>query len=227
MTYNRATGATGTRSPRGAARMAAFFVAAIGALVLSSACAKRPQVATPAPPPTATGPLAQERGESGRRQPGLTPSASLPPGSELVNPPPTPPAEQPTAPATQATPKASPLKDIFFDFDASAIRPDAKATLESDADWLRGHPASAITIEGHCDERGTSEYNLGLGERRAQATKEYLEALGIDASRLTAVSYGKEHPFVLGHDESAWKWNRRDHLVTAKQYGGLARSESR
>ncbi|HLC22009.1 MAG TPA: peptidoglycan-associated lipoprotein Pal [Candidatus Methylomirabilis sp.] len=115
------------------------------------------------------------------------------------------------------TPKVSPLKDIFFDFDKSEIRPDAKASLAEDITWLKAHPQAAIAIEGHCDERGTSEYNLGLGERRAKATRDYLVASAIDGKRLTTVSYGKERPFVLGHDETAWKWNRRAHFVITKE----------
>ena len=109
--------------------------------------------------------------------------------------------------------KESPLKDIFFDFDKSLIRPDAKKTLDENVRWLKGNPNATITIEGHCDERGTREYNLGLGERRAKATREYLVATGIDAKRIKTISYGKERPFAPGHDESAWKLSRRAHFV--------------
>ena len=79
--------------------------------------------------------------------------------------------------------------------------------------WLKANPASKITIEGHADERGTNEYNLALGERRAKATQDYLVAAGLAAARIAIISYGEEHPFVLGHDENAWKWNRRAHFV--------------
>jgi peptidoglycan-associated lipoprotein len=110
---------------------------------------------------------------------------------------------------------ASPLKDIYFDYDRSTILEDQKAILNQDAAWLKANPAVKVTIEGHCDERGGTEYNLGLGERRARAVKEYLAAAGIAADRLATISYGKERPLVLGHDENAWKWNRRVHFTMA------------
>ena len=155
--------------------------------------------------------------EGGAGAGGAGPSASLPPGSEAVPLPPSPPREEPVHQVAQLTPKVSPLQDIFFDFDKSEIRPDAKVSLAEDITWLKAHPQAAITIEGHCDERGTSEYNLGLGERRAKATRDYLVASAIEGKRLTTVSYGKERPFVLGHDETAWKWNRRAHFVITKE----------
>jgi peptidoglycan-associated lipoprotein len=105
----------------------------------------------------------------------------------------------------------------IFDFDKSNIRGDAKPNLSEDAQWLKANSTAKITIEGHCDERGTAEYNLGLGERRAKATMDYLVAAGIDAKRMKMISYGKERPFVLGHDESTWKWNRRAHFVVGER----------
>jgi len=128
----------------------------------------------------------------------------------------TPAAPKPEAAAPAAartTEKESVLKDAFFDFDKSSIRPDAKQSLDENAKWLKANPNAALTIEGHCDERGTREYNLGLGQRRAKAAKDYLVSAGIDAKRIKIISYGKERPFVPGHDESAWKWNRRAHFV--------------
>ena len=109
--------------------------------------------------------------------------------------------------------KESVLKDAFFDYDKSSIRADSKLNLDENARWLKANPNAALTIEGHCDERGTREYNLGLGQRRAKAAKDYLVSAGIDAKRIKITSYGKERPFVPGHDESAWKWNRRAHFV--------------
>lgn len=130
------------------------------------------------------------------------------------------PVAPPAAPKPEATPaaptpspKESPLKDIFFDFDKSFIRADAKKGLDENARWLKGNPKATITIEGHCDERGTREYNLGLGERRAKAALDYLVATGIDAKRIKTISYGKERPFAPGHNESAWKLNRRAHFA--------------
>jgi peptidoglycan-associated lipoprotein len=107
----------------------------------------------------------------------------------------------------------SPLKDVFFEYDKATIREDQKAALAADVAWLRANPAGKLVAEGHCDERGTAEYNLALGERRAKAVRDFLVAAGIEASRIRTVSYGEERPFVLGHDESAWKFNRRGHLV--------------
>jgi peptidoglycan-associated lipoprotein len=114
-------------------------------------------------------------------------------------------------------PAPSPLKDVFFDFDKSDIRDDQKAALNDNVSWLRANARAKISIEGHCDERGTPEYNLGLGERRAKAVKDYVVNAGIASDRIATISYGKERPFVLGHDESAWKWNRRGHFMISGQ----------
>jgi peptidoglycan-associated lipoprotein len=111
----------------------------------------------------------------------------------------------------------SPLKDVFFDFDKSTIRDDARSPLHEDLQWLNANQAARVTIEGHCDERGTSEYNLALGERRAKAAGDYLKAAGIDAGRIKIVSFGKERPFAMGHDEAAWQLNRRAHFVVGER----------
>jgi peptidoglycan-associated lipoprotein len=109
------------------------------------------------------------------------------------------------------------LNDAFFDFDQADLREDARSVLAADAQWLKKHPSVQVLIEGHCDERGTAAYNLALGDRRANAAKEYLVSLGIDASRVRTVSYGKERPFCTESTESCWQKNRRAHLViTAK-----------
>ncbi|MEX2629879.1 MAG: peptidoglycan-associated lipoprotein Pal [Tistlia sp.] len=102
---------------------------------------------------------------------------------------------------------------IFFDFDRSDVRADQRGTVDSLANWLQGNPSVALTIEGHADERGTREYNLALGERRANAVREYLVARGINGSRLSTISYGKERPEVLGSTEYAWAQNRRGVFV--------------
>ncbi len=98
---------------------------------------------------------------------------------------------------------------VFFDYDSYEIRPDAQDTLQKQAAWLQQYGQYAVTIEGHCDERGTREYNLALGERRANAVRNYLVALGVDGNRLQTISYGKERPEVPGGDEVAWAQNRR------------------
>src|SRR5215475_470995 len=98
---------------------------------------------------------------------------------------------------------------VFFDYDSYEIRPDAQDTLKKQGAWLQQYRQYTVTIEGHCDERGTREYNLALGERRANGVKNYLVALGVDGNRLTTISYGKERPAVEGHDESSFAQNRR------------------
>jgi len=109
------------------------------------------------------------------------------------------------------------IKPVFFDLDSSDINADGQQVLQENADTMRKNPRWQITIEGHCDERGTAEYNLALGERRALAARTYLVSLGIPAERVRTVSYGKEFPFEQGHDEAAWSKNRRAHFViTAK-----------
>jgi len=105
------------------------------------------------------------------------------------------------------------VKDIYFDFDKSNIRPDAREVLKTNADWFLKNSNVAITVEGHCDERGTAEYNMALGQRRAQEAKKYLVNLGVDGSAIKTISYGKERPIDDGHDEEAWAKNRRDHFV--------------
>ena len=102
---------------------------------------------------------------------------------------------------------------VFFDTDMSNIREDGRQTLTRQAEWLKKYTNYQITIAGHCDERGTREYNLALGQRRADAARKYLENLGLDTARITTVSNGKERPRAAGSDEAAWKENRRDDLI--------------
>jgi len=101
------------------------------------------------------------------------------------------------------------LQTVYFDFDSSALRPDAMETLRQNAEKIKQVPGVVIQLAGHCDERGTQEYNLALGERRALAVRNYLIQLGVSGDRLVTISYGKERPAVEGHNESAWAKNRR------------------
>jgi peptidoglycan-associated lipoprotein len=125
-------------------------------------------------------------------------------------------SEKPPAPAT-ATVTPGSVADfqqnvgdrVYFDFDSSVVRPDGRATLDKQSAWLKQYTNYQITIEGHCDERGTREYNLALGERRATAVRQYLVAQGLPAARVKTISYGKERPEVVGSDEGAWSRNRR------------------
>lgn len=134
-----------------------------------------------------------------------------------------------TAPATTTTPsqpqtaavETNPQEDllinvgdrIFFDYDKSDLQPESQDTLQKLASWMTGRPGVTITLEGHCDERGTREYNLALGERRANTARDYLVALGVSGGRLLTISYGKERPAVLGSSEGAWAQNRRGVFV--------------
>ncbi len=105
---------------------------------------------------------------------------------------------------------SSMFRTIYFDFDRSDLRPDAREGLQANASYLKGNSGVSVTIEGNCDERGSNEYNLALGKRRAEAAYKYLVDLGVESSRMTTVSYGEEKPAVEGHNELAWAKNRRD-----------------
>jgi peptidoglycan-associated lipoprotein len=108
------------------------------------------------------------------------------------------------------------VQDAYFDYNKADIRPDARDALAKTADFLRNYPEAKVTIEGHCDERGSTEYNLALGDRRANAVKQYLVSLGISADRMSTISYGKERPFCTEHDETCWQQNRRGHFIPAQ-----------
>jgi len=111
---------------------------------------------------------------------------------------------------------SGPMLPVYFDFDSSAIRADQVERIEHNGDFLKKTPGVNIRIEGNCDPRGTKEYNLALGERRAQSAKKYLMNLGVDESRLTTVSWGEEKLLLFGHDEISWAQNRRDDFVIVK-----------
>jgi peptidoglycan-associated lipoprotein len=115
--------------------------------------------------------------------------------------------------AEQAASAAAGLRDVYFGYDSWTISDDQRQSLSRDADWMKINPASMVKVEGHCDERGTSAYNLVLGEKRAKAVRNYLVELGVSANRLAVVSYGKERPSCQEHAESCYQQNRRGHLV--------------
>lgn len=194
-----------------------FAAAVLIGLMALSACAKLPEVTTSRPPITVP---------SAPKAPTTSESASSSAGDIPVTRP-TPPTETPigTQPqisssplptggaATAAASGVAQLKDVFFEYDKALIEAEQKAALNENARWLQANSAVRITVEGHCDERGTAEYNLGLGDRRAKAVRDFLLISGVAANRITTISYGKERPFVLGHDENAWKQNRRAHFA--------------
>ena len=156
------------------------------ALVLAG-CSKHKEVAEAAPPP--------------------------PPPPPAETPAPTPPPSDPAPPPSSEPGVQDQLRDVFYDYDAATLSAESQATLDADGKVLMDNTSVSIQIEGHCDERGTVEYNLALGDRRAQSAKDYLVRYGVPASRLSTVSYGEERPFATGNDESAWAQNRRAHFV--------------
>src|SRR5690348_5482763 len=177
------------------------LVPLVALTLLLAGCPKRPAMtAATAPPP-------------------VPPAAAAPPTP--ATPPPAPPVTPaPVAPPTATPPPAPPkeyrandaLKEIHFAFDKADIRPDDGKILDANAAWLKANPSQLVLIEGHCDERGTSEYNLWRGERRARAAMNYLIAAGIEAGRITTISYGKERPLCSEHNEAGWSRNRHDHF---------------
>jgi len=175
-------------------------------LISVAACHKKPSpVARPMPPPASSSPT------------GRPPSPPEPFNEPTIVPPEPVRDETITAASLDDLNRNSLLKPVMFEYDSSEIAGTAQKALEENAAVLKKYGTWAVTIEGHCDERGTAEYNLALGERRAVAARAYLVSLGISADRLRTVSYGKEFPFDPGHDEAAWSKNRRAHFViTAK-----------
>jgi peptidoglycan-associated lipoprotein len=174
-------------------------------LVFAGACAKKKPapVTQPAPPPA-----------------GSTPSPSTsapppPPAQRVEESVPVPAISEDTIGnrSLEDLNRDSPFKPAFFGLDSSELDDAGRAIVSGNADIMKKYPTWVVTIEGHCDERGTAEYNLGLGELRAVAVKTYLVALGISPDRLRTVSYGKEFPFDMGHTEAAWAKNRRAHFV--------------
>ena len=201
-------------------RMVAGMVLVVVVLAgLATACAKRPAMReVSAPPPTGAVTAAP-------------PPAPAPPPVTAAPPAPTAPVPAPAAPApapapapppAAVTPRPAPaeyaenpaLADIHFDFDKSTIRPGDSRILDASATWLEKNPKARVLIEGHCDERGTNEYNLALGERRAEAGRAYLVSRGVAASRISIVSYGEERPACRERNEGCWRKNRRDHFLT-------------
>jgi peptidoglycan-associated lipoprotein len=148
------------------------------------------------------------------------PPPTVEPPPRPAAPPPPPPSPPPPPPGPSISQQAFQEfqnQDIYFDFDKYDLRTDARATLDRKASFLNQNSSVRVQIEGHCDERGTSEYNLALGERRANAAKQYLTTAGISAGRLSTISYGEERPLDPGHNEAAWARNRRDHFVITGQ----------
>ncbi len=178
--------------------LATAAVLAISVLVLPGCQSSRPAPAPVAPQPKTVQPTPTPVPEETVTEP--TPVPSVASGEEL-------PAD------LKELNRRGYLKDVFFATDSYDLTPQARDTLAADAAWLGKHPTIKILIEGHCDERNTRQYNLALGQRRADAVRDYLIFLGVPASRIRTISYGEERPFALGHNEAAWRLNRRAHFV--------------
>ena len=171
----------------------------------AAACKKDPVVAVTPPPPVTTAPA--------------KPPAPPPPPTPTAAPTPRALTEEEimAQKSLDQLNQERPLADVFFELDSSSIRDDARASLSTNATWLKRWTNMRINVEGHCDERGTAEYNLALGERRANAVKSYLVELGVPADRIVVVSKGKESPFCTESNEACWQQNRRGHfIITAK-----------
>jgi len=182
---------------------------ALLSLTAAAACgAKKPPIARPTPPPVPPTSTAPSRVVPAPPEPVVEPTI-VPP--EPVR------DDAISAASLDDLNRNSPLKAVFYELDSSELSAEGQRTLDQNAALLKRYPTWTVTVEGHCDERGTAEYNLALGERRAITARAYLVSLGIPADRLRTVSYGKEFPFDPGHDEAAFAKNRRAHFViTAK-----------
>ena len=179
--------------------------------VVVAGCNKKgkPPVARPMPPPPAA--------DVDPNATGKPPAPPMPVSEPVPVMPPMPSEDSIGSKSLDDLNRDSPLRPLFFELDSSDVSPEGMKAMQDNAAVLKKYPAMQITIEGHCDERGTAEYNLALGERRALAARNYLVSLGIAADKIKTVSYGKEFPFDAGHDDAAWKNNRRAHFViTAK-----------
>jgi peptidoglycan-associated lipoprotein len=178
------------------------------AVIFAGGCRRnRPPVARPAPPPPSSAAADAAR----------VPEPPVPVAEPTIVPPEPVPDPAIRSGSLDDLNRSAPLKPVFFDYDSSQLTAAGQAALDENAAVLRRYGTWTITIEGHCDERGTAEYNLALGERRAVAARTYLVSLGIPADRLRTVSYGKEFPFDPGHDEAAYAKNRRAHFVITAQ----------
>jgi peptidoglycan-associated lipoprotein len=211
----------------------ATVVALVLAVGLAAGCARRTRTATapeamPAASPAAASQPAPAPAVAAAPTPAVTSSPRLAPGGGAAAATPAAPAATPApvAAAPAATPppvaaapadRRSRLETIYFAFDRAEIQDQFRPILTASADWLKRNPNARVQIEGHCDERGSVQYNLALGERRAESAKRYLESLGVEGSRLSTISYGEERPAVAGDNEEAHSRNRRAEFVVTAQ----------
>ena len=189
---------------KGVRRLVSTIALSAALAIAAAGCHKKVPQAAPVPPPP-------------------------PPPAAPVTPPPPPPPPPPPAAAPAPRPLTEeeifarksvdqlnaerPMDDVFFDLDKSVVRDDARPLLQKDADWLKKWGSVQVMLEGHCDARGSAEYNLGLGNRRATAVKDYLVSLGVPTNRVVVISKGKEQPFCNDENEGCWSQNRRGHFI--------------
>jgi peptidoglycan-associated lipoprotein len=172
-------------------------------LVVATSCKKAEPVTTPTTPPPAEAPA--------------PPTPAPEPPKEVTEPfKPEPPVTREVVPSIDEINRSGVLKTVYFGYDSSELDAAAIAALQSNADWLKKNPKFVVEIGGHCDERGTIEYNIALGNRRADSVRTYLGSLGVNAAQLTVVSYGEEKPVDPGHGEDAWARNRRAEFVVVR-----------
>ncbi|HEX5757696.1 MAG TPA: peptidoglycan-associated lipoprotein Pal [Thermoanaerobaculia bacterium] len=182
-------------------RKTVLAISSVVVLLVSMSCARKKPVVPPAPPPVETS---------------AAPAPAAPP-------------EEPAAPAdplagdldsvNEYVRTQGLLRDVYYAYDSAALSPEARQALAANARFLSGHPEFEVVIEGHCDERGTNEYNLALGERRASSARDYLASLGVRGDRLRTLSYGEERPACHDSDEACWSQNRRCHFLIAARRG--------
>jgi peptidoglycan-associated lipoprotein len=183
-------------------RNTTIVVAVTLALAVTAACGKKKVATGPQPPPAEEAPVVTPNPPA----PTVRVEDRTPVAQPLAD-------ESITNKSLDDLNRDSPLKPVFFPLDSAELDETGRAIAQANAGVLKKYSAWGITIEGHCDERGTAEYNLALGERRAVAVKTYLSSLGVSPDRIRTVSYGKEFPFDMGHNEDAWAKNRRGHFV--------------
>jgi len=180
-------------------KLIVYALAIILVFSFAVACKKKPKEVPPPPPQTQEQPRVEKVEAPVVQEPQLTEEELfLQKSLDQIN-------------------REKPLGTIYFDYDRAVIRDDARATMDGNAAWLKRFTTAKILVEGHCDERGTEEYNLALGEKRAKAAQDYLLSSGITADRIKIISYGKSQPLNPGHDDSAWQMNRRAQFLVIEK----------
>jgi len=183
--------------------LSALLLLVVVAPLLFSACGKKRPPAVTTRQPARTAPSPTPRPEATETGPDIRAVEEPQPSGEDFT-------------VSDASGEGGPLADIHFEYDQAGLTDEARGILEKHALWMQNHREAKVMVEGHCDDRGTVEYNLALGAQRAQAARDYLANLGVSADRLRTTSYGKERPLDPGHDESAWAKNRRAHFAVSR-----------